>query len=86
MGQSGRQDHRYLQLSASISGKEDAENKPCMVRDLMMKSTCPVYERKSHVGITVKPGARHRRSADMVGYGNVGSEKRKQKDKCSEVG
>ncbi|GAA5230619.1 hypothetical protein GCM10025794_35060 [Massilia kyonggiensis] len=57
-----------------------------MVRDLMMKSTCPVYERKSHVGITVKPGARHRRSADMVGYGNVGSDKRKQKDKCSEVG
>jgi hypothetical protein len=52
----------------------------------MMTSTCPVYERKSHVGITVKPGARRRRSADVVGYGNVDDDQRKQKDKCSEVG
>ena len=55
-------------------------------RSLMMTSTCPVYERKSHVGITVKPGARRRRSADVVGYGNVDDDQRKQKDKWSEVG
>jgi hypothetical protein len=44
-----------------------------------MTSTCPVYERKSHVGITVKPGARRRRSADVVGYGNVDDDQRKQR-------
>jgi hypothetical protein len=52
----------------------------------MTTSTCPVYKSKSHVGITVKPGARRRRSADVVEYGNVDDDLREQKDKCSEVG